>query len=147
MLQMLTSTSPSLPGTPSQCAPDYVLHPLSIYRMARKTIPEKHAPEKIPSPATSITSPAASTSANLEEILSHGSQPETYIPPPNGVQAPAMQSVVPMDDLQMLLPSDLTSFWQPADTVASGAYSYGVPQWMAEFGPNEPMFNFWPQNR
>lgn len=36
----------SVPGTPPQSAPDYVLHPLSIYRMARKTITEKHAPER-----------------------------------------------------------------------------------------------------
>lgn len=36
----------SQPGTPVQSAPDYVLNPLSIYRMARKGISEKHAPEK-----------------------------------------------------------------------------------------------------
>ena len=29
-----------------QSAPDYVLNPLSIFRMARKSIPERHAPEK-----------------------------------------------------------------------------------------------------
>lgn len=35
------------PGTPPQAAPDYVLNPLSIYRMARNEIPERHAPENI----------------------------------------------------------------------------------------------------
>lgn len=35
----------SAPGTPPQTAPDYVLNPLSIYRMARNEIPERHAPE------------------------------------------------------------------------------------------------------
>lgn len=32
------------PGSPSQGAPDYVLNPLSIFRMARNDIPERHAP-------------------------------------------------------------------------------------------------------
>ena len=44
-------------GTPVQSAPDYVLNPLSIYRMARRTIPEKHAPERQPN----ATSPPVST--------------------------------------------------------------------------------------
>ncbi|KAL4987771.1 fungal-specific transcription factor domain-containing protein [Aspergillus falconensis] len=36
-------------GIPAQSAPDYVLNPLTIYRMARRTIPERHAPERIAS--------------------------------------------------------------------------------------------------
>ncbi|KAL4789849.1 fungal-specific transcription factor domain-containing protein [Aspergillus venezuelensis] len=39
----------SPPGVPAQSAPDYVLNPLTIYRMARRTIPERHAPERIAS--------------------------------------------------------------------------------------------------
>ncbi|KAL4749475.1 hypothetical protein BDW72DRAFT_204741 [Aspergillus terricola var. indicus] len=39
----------SPPGIPAQSAPDYVLNPLTIYRMARRTIPERHAPERIAS--------------------------------------------------------------------------------------------------
>ncbi|SMR63451.1 unnamed protein product [Zymoseptoria tritici ST99CH_1A5] len=39
-------TTQSQPGTPAQSAPDYILNPLSIYRLARKNIPEKHAPER-----------------------------------------------------------------------------------------------------
>ncbi|KAG9249616.1 uncharacterized protein F5Z01DRAFT_473842 [Emericellopsis atlantica] len=38
----------SMPGTPPQSAPDYVLNPLSIFRMARHSIPEGHAPENAP---------------------------------------------------------------------------------------------------
>ncbi|KAL4904207.1 hypothetical protein BDW74DRAFT_185831 [Aspergillus multicolor] len=34
-------------GIPAQSAPDYVLNPLTIYRMARRAIPERHAPERI----------------------------------------------------------------------------------------------------
>lgn len=32
--------------TPAQSAPDYVLNPLTIFRMARKSILERHAPER-----------------------------------------------------------------------------------------------------
>ncbi|KAL3433362.1 fungal-specific transcription factor domain-containing protein [Aspergillus tetrazonus] len=39
----------SPPGIPPQSAPDYVLNPLTIYLMARRTIPERHAPERIAS--------------------------------------------------------------------------------------------------
>lgn len=45
--------SRTVPGTPPQAAPDYVLNPLSIYRMARNEIPERHAPESTVSPAQS----------------------------------------------------------------------------------------------
>ncbi|KAL6232437.1 hypothetical protein BDW75DRAFT_242965 [Aspergillus navahoensis] len=45
----------SPPGIPAQSAPDYVLNPLTIYRMARRTIPERHAPERIASAASGAT--------------------------------------------------------------------------------------------
>lgn len=52
-------------GVPAQSAPDYVLNPLTIYRMARRTIPERHAPERIASASTQIDiSPPALTGAD-----------------------------------------------------------------------------------
>lgn len=60
-------------GPPLQAAPDYVLNPLSIFRMARNDIPERHAPETVhsnldslrstTSPENSWTSPGVSTRA------------------------------------------------------------------------------------
>lgn len=47
---------PSIPGSPVQMTPEYVLNPLAIYRMARRTVPEKHAPEESTSPLSSTTS-------------------------------------------------------------------------------------------
>ena len=62
----------SAPGTPVQSAPDYVLNPLSIYRMARKNITEKHAPEKQPNAssvaATSPTRSSLQRRATLQHI-------------------------------------------------------------------------------
>ena len=61
----------SQPGSPVQSAPDYVLNPLSIYRMARKGIPEKHAPEKQPhasSPAAATGGGALQRRATLQHI-------------------------------------------------------------------------------
>lgn len=44
-LALMSEDKRSVPGTPKQSAPDYVLNPLSIFRMARNEIPEGHAPE------------------------------------------------------------------------------------------------------
>jgi hypothetical protein len=50
------SSRPSIPGSPVQMTPEYVLNPLAIYRMARRTVHEKHAPEESTSPLSSTTS-------------------------------------------------------------------------------------------
>jgi hypothetical protein len=42
------------PGVPPQSAPDYVLNPLSIFRMARARIPEGHSPESTPGHSSSL---------------------------------------------------------------------------------------------
>ncbi|KAL5335703.1 fungal-specific transcription factor domain-containing protein [Aspergillus crustosus] len=93
-------TSP--PGVPAQSAPDYVLNPLTIYRMARRTIPERHAPERI-----------ASTADNTPQI-----------------QDISPQALTEADEL-MLFTSDLGWTWQPAETaLGSGLDHTGLHPWV-----------------
>ena len=61
----------SAPGTPVQSAPDYVLNPLSIYRMARHSIPERHAPERQPN----ASSPTRTTASVAISTTQEASQP------------------------------------------------------------------------
>ncbi|KAL2863137.1 transcription factor domain-containing protein [Aspergillus lucknowensis] len=94
----------SPPGTPAQSAPDYVLNPLTIYRMARRTIPERHAPERIASSTTGASTFQASD-----------------ISPPTLTGA---------DEL-MLFTSDLGWTWQPAETaIGSGIDHTGLHPWV-----------------
>ena len=93
---------PSPLGTPTQTAPDYKLNPLSIYRMARKHIPEKHAPERfsIGTPGTGLLS----------------------ISGPSSVHSSANYPSPDLDaELETLLTSDIGWMWQntnqPSSTV------------------------------
>ncbi|KAL4923126.1 fungal specific transcription factor domain-containing protein [Aspergillus undulatus] len=91
----------SPPGIPAQSAPDYVLNPLTIYRMARRTIPERHAPERIASATGGAT--------------------QLDISPPTLTGA---------DEL-MLFTSDLGWAWQPAETaIDSGLEHMGLHPWV-----------------
>ncbi|KAL2816690.1 fungal-specific transcription factor domain-containing protein [Aspergillus granulosus] len=100
----------SPPGTPAQSAPDYVLNPLTIYRMARRTIPERHAPERIASaPGSSI----AGGSGNSVGV--------------NDISPPTLTGA---DEL-MLFTSDLGWTWQPAETaIGSGLDHTGLHPWV-----------------
>lgn len=51
-----TNVRPSIPGSPVQMTPEYFLNPLAIYRMARRSVQEKHAPEESTSPLSSTAS-------------------------------------------------------------------------------------------
>ncbi|KAL2833694.1 hypothetical protein BDW59DRAFT_168788 [Aspergillus cavernicola] len=94
----------SPPGTPAQSAPDYVLNPLTIYRMARRTIPERHAPERIAPPSTG------------------GGAPQN-----NDISPPTLTEA---DEL-MLFTSDLGWTWQPAETaIKSGVENTGLHPWV-----------------
>ena len=133
----------SIPGTPVQSAPDYVLNPLSIYRMARKAIPEKHAPEK------QLNAPLAAATANGRHVLQRrvslqhvpydgGNMVDTTNVPsadtfttvgdlPYG--APTEQAG--LNDLISLFTSDPSGWaWQPSDTaIGSQMESSGLPPW------------------
>lgn len=66
----------SAPGTPVQSAPDYVLNPLSIYRMVRKTIPEKHQPERQPNATSPVGGVASRNSFEGRGEMSPGRSTE-----------------------------------------------------------------------
>ncbi|KKK26879.1 hypothetical protein ARAM_001226 [Aspergillus rambellii] len=112
----------SPPGIPAQSAPDYVLNPLSIYRMARKTIPERHAPERIASSATSGVH-----------------QPSDVSPP----------TLHPGADELMFFTSDLGWAWQPAETaLGSGMERTGLHPWVGgtQLQDTDPEQVSWGQN-
>lgn len=126
----------SAPGTPVQSAPDYVLNPLSIYRMARKSIPEKHAPEKQAS-SSSATVPGRNTlqrRATLQHIpyetmasgTDHNATTSAQV---NSQDLPPDQTG--LDDLLPLFTNDPSGWtWHPSDT-AIGSYNEpnGLPPW------------------
>lgn len=132
--------SQSAPGTPAQSAPDYILNPLSIYNLARKSIPEKHAPQKqlpatpIPSsaPALHHTPPARSNStpSHRNHRMGGDLQGEGALAPElRGEAIPPEQ--INFDELQSLFTSDPTGWtWQPAETaVGSRNEAAGLPPW------------------
>ncbi|KAI6862630.1 hypothetical protein KC323_g5396 [Hortaea werneckii] len=102
------------PGTPVQSTPEYVLNPLSIYRMARKSIPEKYAPEKIPSPNTS--------GRQISQDL---------LRDPSSIPAPTTTGSESFQDIISLFTEDPSRWdWQPAETVVgSHDESFGLPPW------------------
>ncbi|OTA22938.1 hypothetical protein BTJ68_14273 [Hortaea werneckii EXF-2000] len=102
------------PGTPVQSTPEYVLNPLSIYRMARKSIPEKHAPEKISSP-----------NANGRPVSQSVPGNPSYVP------ATAPTGPDSYQDILSLFTEDPSRWdWQPSETVVgSHDEAFGLPPW------------------
>jgi hypothetical protein len=106
-------------GSPPQSTPEYVLNPLSIYRMARKAIPEKHAPETVaPSNRATTSESAFHTSRQTNRsTFTDGSLPGT----------PPVFERAMFDELQIYFTSDLGWAWQPAETVVgSGTQDTGL---------------------
>ncbi|KAJ5717594.1 hypothetical protein N7488_003240 [Penicillium malachiteum] len=139
--------SESLPGTPIQSAPDYVLNPLSIYRMARKSIPERHAPEKA---ATSSAPNSAIPESNPDlDCLASGPAAQG---PVGGGSGELEFGQASLEELQTLFMSDLGWTWQPADTaVGSGIEGAGLLPWAGGYPATQaepwlPVFPFAQQN-
>jgi hypothetical protein len=143
-------SSPSAPGTPTQTAPDYVLHPLSIYRMARKTIPEKHAPEKT-SPAATHTSPDLATAqvyhgdpqgseAGISGLRRDTDTRTTHnLNQPVGI-IPGYQQLADSSELDLFFPPGFSTAWQPAETMADTADAVEMPPWIVM--PDQSAYGF-----
>jgi hypothetical protein len=143
-------SSPSAPGTPTQTAPDYVLHPLSIYRMARKTISEKHAPEKT-SPAATHTSPDSATAqvhhsdfqrseAELSGPRRDGEPRVTHnLHQPIGIDQ-GYQQFADSSELDLFFPPDFSTAWQPAETMADTTDAAAMPPWIVM--PDQSAYGF-----
>ncbi|KAJ5579638.1 uncharacterized protein N7459_005623 [Penicillium hispanicum] len=135
--------SASLPGTPVQSAPDYVLNPLSIFRMARKSIPERHAPEK----ATTSSAPNSTRPDSASEFDQPSSSYLLQDPPTAASQDLGLPQPN-LEELQTLFMSDLGWAWQPADTaVGSGIEGAGLLPWaggypVTQAEPWPPVFPF-----
>ena len=55
--------------------PEYVLNPLAIYRMARRTVHEKHAPEESTSPLSSTTSSRKTQPSQQQQQIDYNTRP------------------------------------------------------------------------
>ncbi|KAJ5369212.1 uncharacterized protein N7496_008972 [Penicillium cataractarum] len=125
----------SVPGTPVQSAPDYVLNPLSIFRMARKSIPERHAPEKAAtSSAPNSAKPNSTTDTDPPSsgAMQQGVDTGTSHDPELGLGQASLE------ELQTLFMSDLGWAWQPADTaVGSGIEAAGLLPWAGGFSTTQ----------
>ncbi|KEF61264.1 uncharacterized protein A1O9_02829 [Exophiala aquamarina CBS 119918] len=109
----------STPGTPSQAAPGYVLNPLSIFRMARSDIPERHAPEKRHNTPIDTGGPA----------LAPGRAVSPGISDQRDLNIDSGQAFGP--NLDMFITPNLTWDWQPMETaVGSGMDSEGLLPWV-----------------
>lgn len=145
---LLTSmSSESLPGTPVQSAPDYVLNPLSIFRMARKSVPERHAPEKAgTSSAPNSARPESCADGDPPSTSHVGQEPDLETSQDTEVGQASLE------ELQTLFMSDLGWAWQPADTaVGSGIEGAGLLPWAGGYPVNQaepwlPVFPFPRQN-
>ena len=146
----------SVPGTPVQSAPDYVLNPLSIYRMARKGIPEKHAPERQPNATSPTAMNTSRNSLQRRATLQHvpydsfagnnDNQDAATSTQDNTYGAPSDQAA--FDELLSLFTTDPSGWtWQPSDTaIGSQNDSNGLPPWEPTFVDQQldawlPMFS------
>ncbi|KAJ5206517.1 hypothetical protein N7472_002965, partial [Penicillium cf. griseofulvum] len=124
----------NLRETPAQSAPDYVLNPLTIFRMARKSIPERHAPEK-------AGNTSASNSVIPENSVDIHHAPCEVVSESGADNSPAELEVEQpsLEELQNLFMSDLGWAWQPADTaVGSGTEGPGLLPWAGGYPVTQP---------
>jgi hypothetical protein len=93
--------------------------------VARKAIPEKHAPEKTTSPGSTVQQPQY---APLQQYTNGNGLGEMSTNPTFDFAAAEQAS---FDDLQMFFTSDLGWTWQPAETaVGSATEGAGIPPWV-----------------
>jgi hypothetical protein len=143
-LNLSLRCSESLPGTPIQSAPDYVLNPLSIFRMARKSIPERHAPEK----ATTSSAPNSARPDSSADIDKSPIDQMDKVHTANAVPNEHETNQASLEELQTLFTSDLGWAWQPADTaVGSGIETAGLLPWAGGYSTTQaepwlPVFPF-----
>lgn len=134
--------SESLPGTPVQSAPDYVLNPLSIFRMARKSVPERHEPEKAGTSSTPNSVRPDSSTDSHQRASSHIDRNQI-----TEATADSELGHASLEELQTLFMSDLGWAWQPADTaVGSGIEGAGLLPWAGGYpvGQGEPWLPVFP---
>ncbi|VUC24396.1 unnamed protein product [Clonostachys rosea] len=133
-------TRESVHGTPSQAAPDYVLNPLSIYRMARNQIPERHQPESVASRSEPSSTPANSNLAPSDEAYptQTGTTPVQQRPEPRDAYT-GLDTPGPNLDMFFAPPAGLD--WQPVDiVVGSDMGAEGLLPWVGTSQMGELMF-------
>ncbi|KAJ5243522.1 uncharacterized protein N7469_001849, partial [Penicillium citrinum] len=131
-----------LPGTPVQSTPDYVLNPLSIFRMARKSIPERHAPESAGSSSAPNSTRPDSMPDLDQSVGENGEGAQGNSTNDNAIHQGSLE------ELQTLFMSDLGWAWQPAETaVGSGIDGAGLLPWAGGYPSTQtepwlPVFPF-----
>lgn len=102
-----------MPDSPVQETPEYVLNPLAIYRLARRTVPEKHA-ESTLSPVSAPNTTSPGDSFPPVDYSLYNPENDFMQPFPTGLW-----------DIPQF-PIDLDG-WQPTDTVLErGMWTLGM---------------------
>lgn len=116
---------------PAQSAPDDVLNPLSIYRLTRKSIPEKHAPERQPAALSRSSTNTVMNTPVIERRSLSGDENERFLAPELRGGTTTTDEQMDFASLESLFSSDPTGWtWQPAETaVGSRIESGGLPPW------------------
>lgn len=141
---LLLFNTAEAPGTPPQAAPDYVLNPLSIYRMARNKIPERHAPENAVSPAQPQDQMTPMAEKWPTAVLDHPSRTSVTSKTAGGMLpiSDGNQDVLHEDiyssmegfgtNLDMFFAPDQNMDWLAADeaVTCTGMEGEGLLQWM-----------------
>lgn len=145
--------SDTSPGTPTQTSPDYVLHPLSIYRMTRKSIPKDHvgetttsSPAPVQRPNPSITAPrdGSHTPSSHKDLASGGaSATATLSLLPESENLPSQVSWIDGES-QLSYPSLMTTLSEPAAAGVGGLSTNEIPPWIADFQLDQSWLDFWP---
>lgn len=125
-----------------QSTPDYVLNPLSIFRMARKSIPERHAPESAGSSSAPNSTRPDSMPDLDQSVGENGEGAQGNSTNDNAIHQGSLE------ELQTLFMSDLGWAWQPAETaVGSGIDGAGLLPWAGGYPSTQtepwlPVFPF-----
>ena len=123
-LALLERGKAGVPGSPSRSAPDYVLNPLSIFRMARSDIPEGQA-DSVSTPMPSKDTPSASGMNEMPELVPMGRGAH------DGDAAVMYESVEGFAGLDMFFAPDQGLDWQATEmVVGSGMDGDGLLPWV-----------------
>lgn len=128
-LALLDKNRRDVPESSPQSAPDLVLNPLSIFRMARSHIPEGHALESAP---RDLSQPAGAQTA-LTALSGGTTAVEHPMSSPNDVGGEAYNNTFEDFglDLDMFFAPDAELNWQSAEmVVGSGVEGDGVMPWV-----------------
>lgn len=132
-------------NSPIQQTPEYVLNPLAIYRMARRSIQERHLPEATAtsqSASAEITTSSGLGQQRERHDLQYQDNPAVSAPPVyhpvttvnttinTSTEAALGPEIYAQEIPQFNVAGALAMSWQPADTIIEGIdWTNSLPPW------------------